>query len=42
MEQRLTIVTIGVDALATMRDFYVEKCSAGHPRPRTRTACSSS
>ncbi len=25
MEQRLTIVTVGVDDLATMRDFYVEK-----------------
>ena len=25
MEQRLTIVTIGVDDLAAMRDFYVEK-----------------
>ncbi|CAA9476068.1 MAG: hypothetical protein AVDCRST_MAG12-1170 [uncultured Rubrobacteraceae bacterium] len=25
MEQRLTIVTVGVDNLATMRDFYVER-----------------
>lgn len=25
MEQRLTILTIGVDNLATMRDFYVEQ-----------------
>lgn len=25
MEQRLTIVTVGVDDLAAMRDFYVEK-----------------
>ena len=25
MEQRLTIVTVGVDYLAAMRDFYVDK-----------------
>lgn len=25
MEQRLTVVTVGVDDLAAMRDFYAEK-----------------